>query len=151
MCPVNGHGAQECSRPLTRLRARLTDGRALITAHRQDYSPPGEKSARPHSNPAANRVNTLGHGRSRHIQRESYEEISYGLRGIGMLRSAGVEREVALDLTTVRKEAALTINGEGADPHDRLRHHAADGDARHAEDVSKVTITFDTQLTVPLT
>jgi polyisoprenoid-binding protein YceI len=33
------------------------------------------------------------------------------LRGVGVLRIAGVEREVALDLTTERKEGALTVQG----------------------------------------
>ena len=56
------------------------------------------------------------------------------LRGIGVLQIAGVEREVALDLTTERKDAALAVHGEAAAPDDRLRHHAAEGDARHVED-----------------
>jgi polyisoprenoid-binding protein YceI len=33
------------------------------------------------------------------------------LLGVGVLRIAGVEREVALDLTTERKEGALTVQG----------------------------------------
>jgi hypothetical protein len=35
-----------------------------------------------------------------------------GLRGIGTLLIAGVEREVALELTTERKEASLTVRGQ---------------------------------------
>ena len=34
------------------------------------------------------------------------------LRGIGTLRVAGVEKEIALDITTERKDATLAVKGE---------------------------------------
>jgi len=74
-----------------------------------------------------------------------------GLRGIGMLQIAGVEREVALDLATQRKDAGLTVKGQVdilmtdfgiAPPKAMLGMLKTD---------PKVTITFETLLTVPQT
>ena len=71
------------------------------------------------------------------------------LRGIGMLEIAGVEREVALDLTTQRKDAGLTVKGQvdilmtdfGITPPKAM--------LGMLKTDPKVTITFETVLTVP--
>ncbi len=73
------------------------------------------------------------------------------LRGIGVLQIAGVEREVALDLTTERKDAGLAVHGElqilmtdfGITPPKAM--------LGMLKTDPKVTITFDTLLGVPLT
>jgi polyisoprenoid-binding protein YceI len=59
------------------------------------------------------------------------------VKAIGALRIAGVEREIALDLKTQRAGATLTVKGETQAADDGLRHQAADGDARDAEDGSQ--------------
>ena len=73
------------------------------------------------------------------------------LRATAMLTVAGVEREVAFDLTTVRKDAALAVKGSVdilmtdygiAPPKAMLGMLKTD---------PKVTITFDLALTIPLT
>jgi polyisoprenoid-binding protein YceI len=73
------------------------------------------------------------------------------LKGIGMLKIAGVEREVALALKTQRKDSTLTITGEVellmtdygiAPPKAMLGMLKTD---------PKITVTFETVLTVPLT
>jgi polyisoprenoid-binding protein YceI len=73
------------------------------------------------------------------------------LRGIGVLTIAGVPREVALDLTTARRESGLSVHGQLAllmtdfgiaPPKAMLGMLKTD---------PKVTITFETVLTVPLT
>jgi polyisoprenoid-binding protein YceI len=73
------------------------------------------------------------------------------LKGIGMLRIAGVEREVALTLKTQRKESSLTVTGKvdllmtdyGITPPKAM--------LGMLKTDPKVTITFETVLTVPLT
>lgn len=73
------------------------------------------------------------------------------LRAIGMLKIAGVEREVALDLTTERRQSALAVKGElqllmtdyGITPPKAML-----GMLRTDP---KVKVTFETVLTVPLT
>jgi polyisoprenoid-binding protein YceI len=73
------------------------------------------------------------------------------LKAIGLLRIAGVEREVALDLKTQRKDSSLTVKGEAqllmtdygiTPPKAMLGMLKTD---------PKVTITFETVLTIPLT
>jgi hypothetical protein len=73
------------------------------------------------------------------------------LRGIGMLQIAGVEREVAIDITTERKDATLKVRGEVqllmtdfgiAPPKAMLGMLKTD---------PKVTVTFETVLAIPLT
>jgi polyisoprenoid-binding protein YceI len=73
------------------------------------------------------------------------------LRATGMLKVAGVEREIAFDLTTLRKDASLAVKGTVdilmtdygiAPPKAMLGMLKTD---------PKVTITFDLALTVPLT
>ena len=73
------------------------------------------------------------------------------LRGIGVLTIAGVQREVALDITTARKDAGLAVHGQVAllmtdfgitPPKAMLGMLKTD---------PKVTITFETVVTVPLT
>lgn len=74
-----------------------------------------------------------------------------GLRGIGVLRIAGVEREVTLDLTTARKGAGLSVQGEvqllmtdfGIKPPTAM--------LGMLKTDPKVTVTFETTLTIPLT
>jgi hypothetical protein len=73
------------------------------------------------------------------------------VRAIGMLKIAGVEREVALDLKTQRKEGALTVKGEiqllmtdyGITPPKAM--------LGMLKTDPKVTVSFETVLTVPLT
>ena len=76
---------------------------------------------------------------------------SGALQGVGILKVAGVEREVILDLTTARKESGLGVTGRVAllmtdfgitPPKAMLGMLKTD---------PKVTITFETVLTVPLT
>jgi polyisoprenoid-binding protein YceI len=43
---------------------------------------------------------------------EARAEAPGGLRGIGVLKIAGVEREVALDITTERKDSTLSVHGQ---------------------------------------
>lgn len=73
------------------------------------------------------------------------------LRGVGVLRIAGVDREVALNITTERKEGTLAVHGvtqflmtdfDITPPKAMLGMLKTD---------PKVTVTFDTVLTVPLT
>jgi polyisoprenoid-binding protein YceI len=73
------------------------------------------------------------------------------LRGVGILQIAGVEREVAIELTTERNGAGLSVHGSLdilmtdfgiAPPKAMLGMLKTD---------PKVTITFDTLLTVPST
>jgi hypothetical protein len=73
------------------------------------------------------------------------------VKAIGTLRIAGVEREVAMKLTTQRKESGLTVKGELqllmtdygiAPPKAMLGMLKTD---------PKVTVTFETVLAVPLT
>ena len=73
------------------------------------------------------------------------------LKGIGMLRIAGVEREVVLNLTTKRNTSSLTVTGKvdllmtdyGITPPKALMGMLKTD--------PKVTITFETTLTIPLT
>ena len=73
------------------------------------------------------------------------------VRAVGLLKIAGVEREIALDLTTERKDNGLLVKGEIdllmtdygiAPPKAMLGMLKTD---------PKVTITFETVLSVPLT
>ena len=73
------------------------------------------------------------------------------LRGIGVLKIAGVVREVALDITTARKDSTLSVRGQVqllmtdfgiAPPVALLGMLKTD---------PKVTVTFETVLMVPLT
>ena len=73
------------------------------------------------------------------------------LKGIGMLRIAGVEREVVLNLKTQRKDSTLAVTGKvdllmtdyGITPPKAM--------LGMLKTDPKVTITFETVLTVPLT
>ena len=73
------------------------------------------------------------------------------VKGIGMLRIAGVEREVTLNLRTQRKESTLTVTGKvdllmtdyGITPPKAM--------LGMLKTDPKVTITFETVLSVPLT
>lgn len=74
-----------------------------------------------------------------------------GLRATGMLQIAGVEREIALDLTTKRTDASLAVQGKVqllmtdygiAPPKAMLGMLKTD---------PKVTVTFETVLAIPLT
>jgi polyisoprenoid-binding protein YceI len=73
------------------------------------------------------------------------------LRGIGVLKIAGVAREVALDITTDRKNSTLCVHGQvtllmtdfGINPPVALMGMLKTD--------PKVTVTFDTVLGIPLT
>jgi polyisoprenoid-binding protein YceI len=73
------------------------------------------------------------------------------LKARGLLRIAGVEREVVLDLTTERREASLTVKGRvdllmtdyGIKPPTAM--------LGMLKTDPKVTVTFETVLAVPLT
>jgi hypothetical protein len=80
-----------------------------------------------------------------------FEAAATGTRAIGLLKIAGVEKEVALDITTKRAGATLAVNGRVdllmtdygiAPPKAMLGMLKTD---------PKVTITFETVLAVPLT
>jgi polyisoprenoid-binding protein YceI len=73
------------------------------------------------------------------------------LNGVGVLRIAGVEREVALDLKTHRSDSTLTVKGQlqllmtdyGITPPKAM--------LGMLKTDPKVTVTFETVLTLPLT
>jgi YceI-like domain len=73
------------------------------------------------------------------------------LRGIGVLKIAGVAREVALDITTERKDATLCVRGQvqllmtdfGITPPVAM--------LGMLKTDPKVTVTFETVLAIPLT
>jgi polyisoprenoid-binding protein YceI len=80
-----------------------------------------------------------------------FETAASGTRAIGMLKIAGVEKEVALDITTKRAGATLAVAGRVvllmtdygiAPPKAMLGMLKTD---------PKVTITFETVLAIPLT
>jgi polyisoprenoid-binding protein YceI len=72
------------------------------------------------------------------------------VRGVGVLQIAGVEREVALDITTERKDATLTVRGQlkllmtdyGIKPPTAM--------LGMLKTDPKVTVTFETVLTTPV-
>jgi polyisoprenoid-binding protein YceI len=73
-----------------------------------------------------------------------------GVRGVGMLQIAGVEREVVLDITTERKDVTLAVHG-------RLQLLMTDYGIKPPTAMlgmlktdPKVTVTFETVLTIPL-
>jgi polyisoprenoid-binding protein YceI len=73
------------------------------------------------------------------------------LRAIGVLHIAGVQREVALDITTERKDSTLTVQG-------RVQLLMTDFGIKPPTAMlgmlktdPKVTVTFETVLTIPLT
>ena len=85
------------------------------------------------------------------LRLEPRGEVPGALRGVGVLTIAGVSREVALEITTARKDVGLAIQGQIAllmtdfgitPPKAMLGMLKTD---------PKVTITFETVLTVPLT
>ena len=74
-----------------------------------------------------------------------------GLRGIGVLQIAGVDREVALDITTERKDSTLNVQG-------RVQFLMTDFGVKPPTAMlgmlktdPKVTVTFETALSVPRT
>ena len=78
-------------------------------------------------------------------------ESAGALRAVGVLRVAGVEREIVMNITTARTDAGLAVKGEVpllmtdfgiAPPKAMLGMLKTD---------PKVTVTFETVLTVPLT
>jgi polyisoprenoid-binding protein YceI len=77
--------------------------------------------------------------------------VGGAVKAIGMLQIAGVEREVALDLKTQRNESSLTVKGEvgllmtdyGITPPKAM--------LGMLKTDPKVTVTFETVLTIPLT
>ena len=82
---------------------------------------------------------------------EPREGPAGSLRGIGVLKVAGVVREVALDITTARKDSTLSVRGQvqllmtdfGVTPPVAM--------LGMLKTDPKVTVTFETVLTVPLT
>jgi len=82
---------------------------------------------------------------------EARPGVSGALRGVGLLQIAGVEREIAIDLTTTRKDDTLAVHGEvlilmtdfGITPPKAM--------LGMLKTDPKVTVTFDTVLTIPLT
>jgi polyisoprenoid-binding protein YceI len=77
--------------------------------------------------------------------------VAGGLRGVGVLQIAGVEREVAIDLTTGRKDAGLNVHGELQIVMTDFNITPPKAMLGMLKTDPKVTITFDTLLTVPLT
>ena len=85
------------------------------------------------------------------VRLESQGGAAGALRGVGVLTVAGVPREVALEITTARRDAGLAVQGQVAllmtdfgiaPPKAMLGMLKTD---------PKVTISFETVLTVPLT
>jgi polyisoprenoid-binding protein YceI len=82
---------------------------------------------------------------------EARTGASGALRGVGLLQIAGVEREIAIDLTTTRRDDTLAVHGEvlilmtdyGITPPKAM--------LGMLKTDPKVTVTFDTVLTIPLT
>jgi hypothetical protein len=82
---------------------------------------------------------------------EPFGETPGAFRGIGVLQIAGVEREVAIEITTARKEAGLAVQGQlkllmtdfGITPPKAM--------LGMLKTDPKVTVTFETLLNVPLT
>ena len=79
------------------------------------------------------------------------EPTAAGVKATGVLQIAGVEREVVLDLTTTRADSALAVKGS-------LRLLMTDYGITPPKAMlgmlktdPKVTVTFETVLTVPLT
>ena len=73
------------------------------------------------------------------------------LRGIGVLQIAGVDREVTLDITTERKDSTLNVQG-------RVQFLMTDFGIKPPTAMlgmlktdPKVTVTFETVLTIPRT
>jgi hypothetical protein len=84
------------------------------------------------------------------LRLEPRPEAAGGLRGVGVLQIAGVDREVTLDLTTERKNSALSVQG-------RVRLLMTDFGVTPPTAMlgmlktdPKVTVTFETILTIPL-
>jgi polyisoprenoid-binding protein YceI len=73
------------------------------------------------------------------------------LRGVGVLTIAGVPREVVLELTTARQEAGLRIRGQLALLMTDFGIEPPKAMLGMLKTDPKVTITFETVLTVPLT
>jgi polyisoprenoid-binding protein YceI len=73
------------------------------------------------------------------------------LQGVGILKVAGVEREVILDLTTARKESGLSVSGRVAMLMTDFGITPPKAMLGMLKTDPKVVITFETLLTVPLT
>ena len=85
------------------------------------------------------------------VRFEAKENAPGVTRAIGVLRIAGVERELAMDITTKRTDSTLTVQGRAdllmtdygiTPPKAMLGMLKTD---------PKVTVTFETVLTIPLT
>jgi polyisoprenoid-binding protein YceI len=84
------------------------------------------------------------------LRLEPRPEAAGGLRGVGVLQIAGVAREVSLDITTERKDSTLNVQG-------RVRLLMTDFGITPPiamlgmlKTDPKVTVTFETVLTIPL-
>jgi polyisoprenoid-binding protein YceI len=73
------------------------------------------------------------------------------LRGVGVLTISGVQREVALEITTARKDAGLAVQGQVAILMTDFGITPPKAMLGMLKTDPKVTITFETVLTVPLT
>jgi polyisoprenoid-binding protein YceI len=73
------------------------------------------------------------------------------LRGVGVLTIAGVPREVALDIKAVRKDSGLAISGRVALLMTDFGVEPPKAMLGMLKTDPKVTVTFETVLTVPLT
>jgi polyisoprenoid-binding protein YceI len=85
------------------------------------------------------------------VRFEARNGVPGALRGIGVLQIAGVEREVVLDIKTERKDSALRVEGQvkllmtdyGIKPPTAM--------LGMLKTDPKVTVTFETVLTIPST
>lgn len=85
------------------------------------------------------------------LRLEPHSGVAGRVRGIGVLRIAGVEREVALDITIEHNDSALVVRGQlqllmtdyGINPPTAM--------LGMLKTDPKVTVSFETVLTVPLT
>ena len=85
------------------------------------------------------------------IRLEPRRGVAGALRGVGLLRIAGVEREVTLDITTERKDATLTV--QGTLPLQMTDYGIKPPVAMLGmlKTDPKVTVTFEAVLAIPLT
>ena len=85
------------------------------------------------------------------IRFEPRQGAAGALRGIGVLTVAGVQREIALEITTARKDAGLAVHGQVAFLMTDFGITPPKAMLGMLKTDPKVTITFEAVLMVPLT
>jgi polyisoprenoid-binding protein YceI len=85
------------------------------------------------------------------LRLEPRADVPGAMRGIGMLRVAGVEREVALEITTERSESGLTVRGQAQLLMTDYGIKPPTAMLGMLKTDPKITVTFETVLAIPLT